>query len=124
MAQSCTITEEDYGTVKKIKWAWICAADGSVSSAVSTTTGAYSGEVIRLVTVPGAGALAPTADYDITVCDADGTDVLMGAGANRHTSNTEQVLASSLGCVANDKLYLTVANAGADNAGTVYLYIR
>lgn len=124
MAQACTITEERHGTVKKIAWAWTSAADGTVTSAVSTTTGAYSGEVLRLVTVPASAALAPDDDYDITIKDEDGTDVLMGAGANRDTANNEQVLASSLGCVANDKLYLTVSGAGADNAGTVYLYIR
>lgn len=124
MAESCTITEETYGSVKKVKWAWTSAADGTVGAAAvsSTTTNAYNGEIIRLVTDPG--ATAPTDDYDIVVNDADGNDVLMGAGANRDTTNTEQVLASSLGCVANDTLTLLVTNAGDSKVGTVYLYIR
>jgi hypothetical protein len=46
------------------------------------------------------------------------------AGANRDTANTEQVLGSSLGCVANDTLSLVVSNAGDTKQGTVYVYIR
>lgn len=87
------------------------------------TTYAYNGVIQRLVTDPD-GSAAPTDDYDITITDEDGYDVLMGAGANRDTATTEQVLATSLGCVANDKLTLNVANAGSAKAGVVVLYIR
>jgi len=126
MAESCTITEETFGTVKKIKWAWVSAADGTVGAALvpTTTTNTYSGEVRRLVTVPGAAALAPDDNYGVKINDGDGTDVLMAGGLLRDTANTEQVNASSLGIVANDTLTLLITAAGADNAGTVYLYIR
>lgn len=121
---SVTITEEKFGNalqpLNKIKFVWVSAADGTASG---TTTNTYTGEIIRLVTVPD-GVAAPTADYDVVINDEDTTDVLMGAGADRHTSNTEQVLASSLGCVANDKLSLSITNAGDTKSGTVYLYIR
>lgn len=50
--------------------------------------------------------------------------MLMGAGADRSNASTEQVLASSLGIVANDKLTLSVTNAGDTKSGTVILYIR
>lgn len=120
-----TITEETFSTVKKIKFEWTSENGGAnAGKATKTTTGVYSGEIIRLVTVPGAAAAAPTDDYDVTVTDEDSTDVLMGAGANRDTLNTEQVLASSLGCVANDKLTINVTNAGDGKQGTLYLYIR
>ena len=121
MTMSCTITEERHGTVKKVKAVWVSAANGTASG---TTTYAYSGEIIRLVTVPAAAGSAPTDDYDVVVNDEDSTDVLMGAGANRDTANTEQVLASSLGCVANDKLAFAISNAGDTKGGTVYVYIR
>ena len=124
MAESVTIVEEKFGNsiepVQKIAFTWVSAADGT---ATGQTTNPYTGEVIRLVTVPS-GATAPTDDYDVIVNDEDTTDVLMGAGADRDTANTEQVLASSLGCVANDKLTLEIANAGDAKGGTVYLYIR
>lgn len=121
-----TITEETHGSVKKIAFAWTSIADGSAGGVGDggRTTLAYNGEVVRLVTVPAGGGSAPTDNYDVTVTDEDGTDVLMGAGANRDTAVTEQVLASSLGVVANDRLTLTVANAGDTKAGTVYLYLR
>jgi hypothetical protein len=123
IGSSCTITEETYGSVKKIKFAWatLSSSSGGVTAA---TTKAYNGGLERLVTIPGAGGSAPTASYDITVTDQDSTDALMGAGANRHTANTEQVNAASLGVVANDTLTINVTNAGSSNAGTAILYIR
>ena len=115
-----TIIEERLGVIKKVSWAWTSSAGGTVTS---QTDEVYSGEVIRLVTVPDSGD-APTADYDIVVNDEDSTDVLVGAGADRHTSNTEQVLASSLGCVVGDKLTLSGSAMGNATKGTVHLYIR
>lgn len=120
-----TYTEETlriYGQIKKIKAAWTCTAGGAASGTL--TDNIYSGEIIRLVTVPATAGDAPTDNYDVTLVDEDGTDVLMGSGVDRDTANTEQVLASSLGCVANDKLELRVANAGATKQGVVYIYIR
>lgn len=121
MAGTITITEETYSTVKKIKFEWTSDAAGAADGA---TIKAYSGEVIRLVTIPGGGANQPTDLYDAVMNDEDNTDVFMGAGANRSNASTQQVLASSLGCVANDKLSLSVTNAGNSKSGTVYLYIR
>lgn len=120
-AQTVTVTEETSGTVRKITWEWISDASGD---AAGTTTAAFSGEVLALVTDPD-GASAPTDNYDITITDEEGVDVLVAAGANRDTANTEQVVDQSLlGVVANDRLTLTVANAGDSNAGVVYLFIR
>ncbi len=116
-----TITEETFQSIKKIKFAWTSAADGTASG---TTTKTYTGEVIRLVTVPAGGADAPTDNYDITITDGDSTDVLVGAGANRATATTQQVLASSLGCVGYDTLTINITNAGNVKKGTAYLYIR
>lgn len=126
MAAVVTCTEETLGVIKKITWAWTAHTDGVVAAATANaeTTKVYNGEIIRLVTIPGTGDDAPDADYDVYVYDDDDTDALMAGGLNRHTSNTEQVAASSLGCVANDKLTLYVSGAGSGNKGTVYLYIR
>ena len=126
MAESCTITEETLSTVKKVTWVWVSAADGTVGAVavVTTTTNAYSGECLRLITVPATGADQPDDNYNVAILDEDGVDVLIGAGATRDETNTEQVIASSLGAVANDKLKLTVSAAGAGLGGTVHLYIR
>jgi hypothetical protein len=120
-----TVTEETISMVKKVKFEWASEDGGdNAGKATKATVGSYSGEIIRLVTVPGVAGAAPTVAYDVAINDEDVTDVLMGAGLNRDTANTEQVLASSLGCVANDKVSLSITNAGNAKSGTVYLYIR
>ncbi len=118
------VTEDAYDVIKKVTFAWTSVNGGADGGkARKTTTGRYSGAIVRLVTVPGTVGDAPTDDYDVTVEDEDATDVLMGAGLNRDTANTEQVLASSLGYVVHDTLTVNVAAAGDANTGTVYLYI-
>ncbi len=119
MAGTVTIAEQTHRSLKRIKWSWTSTAGGDADG---TTTGVYSGEVLTLVTDPGAAA--PSANYDITVTDADSIDVLAGAGANRHTSTTEYVLAASLGGAVDSALTLNVTNAGNAKQGDVYLYIR
>lgn len=121
MAGTVVITEETYGTVKKVRFAWTSDASGDADA---ETTAAFSGVIERLVTEPGSGGAQPTDDYDVVVLDEDELDVLMGAGADRSNAAAEQVLASSLGCVANDRLTLQVSNAGNAKSGVVTLYLR
>ena len=109
-----------HGSVKKIVWAWTSDGSGDASEA---TTKAYDGKLIGLTTIPDAVA-APSVDYDIVVTDSDDHDVLLGAGADRHTSATEHVAQASLGAVAGSKLTLVVSNAGAAKEGVVVLYVR
>lgn len=119
---SVVTAEETYGSVKKITFTWTIVSSSS-GGATGATSNAYNGAIERLVTIPD-GSSAPSANYDITVSDQDSTDVLMAGGANRHSANTEQVNAASLGVVANDTLTLNVTNAGSSCAGVVHLYIR
>ncbi len=121
MAGVVAISEEVFGSIKKIAFTWTSTAGGVADS---QTNHAFNGVIERLVTVPGTAGDQPTDQYDITITDEDDTDVLMGAGADRSNVNTEQVAASSLGVVANDRLTLNVANAGNTKKGTVYLYLR
>jgi hypothetical protein len=121
MAGTVTVVERTHTSVKKITWDWLSDASGNADL---VTTMAYDGVVQRLVTVPDGGGTAPTDNYDIVINDGDGFDVLLGAGANRDTANTEQVASSSLGVVAGDKLTLSVTNAGNAKGGVTHLYIR
>lgn len=121
-AGTVTITEERIGTIKKIKFSWTSGDGGEDGTASGQTTEVYSGKILGLATDPGSPA--PTDNYDITVTDEDGMDVLMGGGANRDTANTEYVLSASLGAVANDKLTINIAAAGTNKKGIAYLYIR
>jgi hypothetical protein len=61
------------------------AADGSVPN----TTIALTGEIVRLVTDPG--ATAPTAGYDLRILDQDSQDVLGGEWEDRSATVTETV---------------------------------
>lgn len=120
---ACAITEENYGSVKKVKFVWTTASSSS-GEAGGTTSFAYNGAVERLTTIPGTSALAPTASYDVVVNDQESTDILMAGGGNRHTANTEQVNRASLGVIANDTMTLAITNAGSSNGGTVIVYVR
>jgi len=86
-----------------------------------------SGKLILLVTNPG--VTGPTASYDITLVDAAGVDRLQGVGADRHTSNTEQVgiffsgTSLHVPVVYSDVLTLTIANTSVNDATTeIYIY--
>lgn len=120
-AGTVTTTEVRHGSVKKIVFAWVSGSGGE--AATGSTTYGYDGEVIGLTTIPS-GAAAPTDDYDITVADAGGHDVLLGAGQNRDTVNTEHVARASLAGAADSILTITVTNAGNSKAGTAILYVR
>lgn len=114
------VTETTHGSVKKIVWAWTSDASGDASEA---TSAAFDGKLIGLTTIPDAVA-APTTLYDVTVTDAGGHDVLLGAGADRSATVTEHVAEASLGAAAASKLTLVVANAGNAKEGTVIVYVR
>lgn len=113
-------TEVTCAGVKKVSFAW--TSDGSGDASVATS-GVYTGKVLALTTIPSGGA-APTDNYDVRVNDGDGHDVLLGAGANRDTANTEHVGEASLGAVTESVLTCVVSNAGAAKAGTVVIWIR
>ena len=114
------VTEAVHASMKKLRFAWTSDASGDVTIASAEV---YDGKVEVLETNPDGGA-APTDNYDIVVNDGDGDDVLLGAGANRDTANTESVASSSLGAVAGSKLTLIVANAGNAKQGVVILFVR
>jgi hypothetical protein len=117
-----SIIEETFNVVKKISFEWTSDSSGDASG---TTTNVYTGVIERLVTVPGTGGDQPTNEYDIEITDEDGVDVLVGAGADLSDTDTEQrALATTVGAMANDKLQLTVENAGDTKKGVVHLYIR
>lgn len=121
MAGTVTTTEKVTGSVKKLTFAWTSSAGGAADG---TSTAYFDGKIVGLTTIPGAAGDAPDDNYDVVVNDADGHDVLLGAGANRATATTQHVVTTSLAGVAGSKLTLGVTNAGNANTGTVVLYIR
>jgi hypothetical protein len=122
-AGTVTITEKDWGSVKKITFAWVAGTAGDAGTAEGTTVNSYEGKLILLSTVPSVSA-QPDDDYDITIADDDGVDLLAGNGADRDETNQEFVTEANMGAVAVSKLTFSVSGAGASNEGTAYLYIR
>lgn len=120
MAGTVTVSESTFAPVKKIKWSWTSTSGGAADL---VTTKPYYGQVIALVTIPAGGGSAPTSDYDITITDEEGYDVMQGEGADRHTSNTETAVPAATS-VAHGKLTLNVTNAGNAKSGVAVLYIR
>lgn len=114
------VTEQTYGSVKKVTWNWTADASGDASEATSES---YDGEILGFATIPD-GTNAPTDNYDIVINDADSHDVLIGAGADRDTATTEYVDRASLAAVAGSKLTLVVSNAGNGGEGVAILWIR
>jgi hypothetical protein len=121
-AGTATITETNFGMVKKVVWSWTSGTGAEGGTVTSTTTNAYDGEIISLTTDPG--ATAPTDNYDVEILDAGSEDVLLAAGANRDTANTEHVTSATLGATAPSKLTLSITNAGDAKVGEVVVFIR
>lgn len=135
-----TVTYDDgndragrHGLVRKVTVAW---TSDSGTGAVSVNVGKIVGRLVKGVTVPGAGGVAPTDNYDINVTDAAGVDVLAGCKLglmNRDTANTEEqyflllnndtsALSMAVHPAVCDELTVAVTNAGNSKQGTVILY--
>ena len=117
-----TFTETTTGHLtKKIKAVWLSDSDGA---ATGTTTYTYDGVLISFTSIPDGGGTAPTAAYDLTLTDSNSQDLLQGAGADRSATATEYLnFSDGLSAVSEEKLTLTVANAGEAKGGTVYFTI-
>lgn len=111
-----------YRSIKKIDVAWTSDANGDADGATLD----ISGRVLRVVTVPGAAT--PTNNYDVTIEDEDGVDILDGQGANRSDTTAQQVaavLTKGGGVVATaveGTIEPKVANAGDSKTGTMSIY--
>lgn len=115
------LTEQNFSSVKLIKFAWTSDASGNVSGI--PTLNSYDGAVIACVTVPSGGGTAPSASYTLQIQDANGVDVLAQLGTAR-SATVQETLKAPLGAVAASVLSLVIAAAGNAKQGTVYLFLR
>ena len=97
---------------------WVSAADGTATGDLGNV---YNGVLHNAVFVPSATA-PPTDQYDVTIMDDFGLDILGGGGANRSSTNKERVTPTAIQYHGN--LTLNVSNAGDTKAGSIYLYVR
>lgn len=117
--------------VVKHTFDWVSAADGT---ATVPSTIAVSGAIARVVFDPGSPA--PTADYDVTLTDENGIDVLAGQGTNVTLSATvashvcpgvplkDGTTTGIVVPIVDGILTLNVTNAGNSKAGKVVVYVR
>lgn len=131
-AGTVTVTEQKHTSVRVTVIDWVSGTDGDAGTATGTFE--VDGEILKVVTNPG--ATAPTDDYDITLVDDDGHDVAEGTLGNRDTANTEVVYPFkelTLTDTANAVIYplahsgtltFTLANAGAAKVGSCKVYWR
>jgi 1-aminocyclopropane-1-carboxylate deaminase/D-cysteine desulfhydrase-like pyridoxal-dependent ACC family enzyme len=128
-----TVTEQTVTSIRLIKFDWVVGSSSQTGTAVGYTSEVgYSGEVMEFVTVPSTTAI-PTDNYDITVTDKNGIDLLCGSASNRDTAVMEYLVKATtavdrwynpLGFVCGSSLVFTVTNAGTESAGVAYLYLR
>lgn len=120
MAGTVAITHASLGHVRKVFAA--CTADAADGSFPATAIPSFEGRLLAIVTNPG--AVAPQDNYDVTLVNQHGYDVLQGLGANRDTTNTEQVPILYLGTSTHpavaysDVLTLTIAGNNVNSAIT------
>jgi hypothetical protein len=124
-------TQTGSGDAIIVHFAWTAdAADGSVPATLSGEGEDwpinYSGCIYAMETNPG--STAPTADYDITLTDSDGVDMLGGGGADRSATVSEIVpakIGTVFGCFpTQNEFTLTITNNSVNSAtGTVKVYI-
>lgn len=103
-------------------WTFTCTADAADGSFPATASSRdMEGYVILVVTDPG--ATAPTDNYDITLTDEDGVDVMGGELANRDTANTEQAIPLVGNCYSprwvQETLTLNISNNSVNSANIV-----
>lgn len=122
MAGTVTTTETRHTSVKRISFDWLSTAAGAADA---TTTYAYDGLLERVVFDPDGGATQPSDQYDVTLTDPDGNDVLAGLGANlTNAATVVKTHADGLTAVSGQTLTLNVTNGGNAKGGLVIVYLR
>jgi len=112
--------EGKWQPITKITWAFETDEDGDASEETAT---AMHGALVRIVTEPD-DEDTPTTNWDLTITDEHGLDLLGGAGLNRDagdTGATEEIIVTDARAIS-DKLTFVVANGGDTKKGVVTAY--
>ena len=126
VTQSLTMTGRSPGGERDYVYelSWTAAADGSLTSVA--TQESIDGYAYMVVTDPGTPA--PQANYDITLTDSHGLDIMGGALADRSATLTQQAFPALLTGVygsrrVNGRLTLNITNNNVNGAkGIVYIF--
>lgn len=115
------------GSLECLSIAWTAGTDAAAGT-VAATISRIEGTIEKIVFVPGTTTTQPDDNYDVTLSDQDGFDVLRGKGANLdEATNTEH------DCITGTPVYhyptmglltLAISGAGASNTGTIRVFFR
>lgn len=121
---STTSTSAPTSGLVRYKFDWTSDASGNVSGIPVIVRGGW---IRQIQFVPDGGGTAPTALYDVTLLDANGVDLLAGAGADLSATvskiTTPGASAIFLDTSLNTSISPTVANAGNAKGGLIYIWI-
>jgi hypothetical protein len=121
MAGSIVVTTSDIGGgVTKYSVAWTSSAGGVVSV---TSFDAKRGHLMQAKFIPSGGGTVPTDQYDLTLVDADGADVLVSNGANLSATVASWYSPANPVYFEGGALIPTIANAGNAKVGTLVLLV-
>ena len=119
--------------VSRVRIEWTSDGGGDFNEVLNDGK-PLSGTLEKVVFIPGAGGDQPSANYDITLLDEFGIDVLNGRGVNLNNAanvivcpgvqlldgTTTSITKSSFSNI----LKLIVAGGGVSKKGTVVIYYR
>lgn len=113
------------GNVDRYTITWVSSAGGAVSGNAFTPRG----YLLEVKFVPATGGTQPSDQYDVTLVDGDGVDVLTQGGtshgANLSNASASRVLFTTpVPLDGSTTLDLVVANAGNAKGGTVVILVR
>jgi len=125
MALTVTRKQNSTGQLEQASVDWVSDSGGDVNDTIAGVEGTIEGVLF----VPDAGGTQPTAAYDVVLNDADGTDVLGGAGANLINSaavraDTDPTSTPVFPIPTMGLLTLVVSAAGSLNGGTIRILFR
>lgn len=110
-----------YEPVALISYAFTTDGDGNASEESATV----NGQINRIVTNPASGDDRPSTNWNLTILDEDGVDILGGNGEDRDATGaavSEQAAPSVAGLGVQSTLTFTVGDGGATKKGVVNLY--
>lgn len=117
-----TITEYKQGNVQRIVCNWASDATGDVNAAL--TSSPFSGRITCAIFEPGIGSASPDPNYDVSLKNPFGMDVLRGIGDNQSQTATSILQITTAVPLASDRLIFWVTNAGAVASGTAYFFVE
>ena len=123
IAAFCSVAMAETKTISKTLTA---AADGTVSETLTDNFLSGYGFYLYFIRTTPSGTTAPTTLYDVEILDADGKDILGGAGLKRSATVTETakpLIDSEKDLFpVNGNLTIRVTNAGNGGITTMKIY--